>query len=127
MSLRPLPPIAPMQAMFNLLFRFWPRKSVGTPNASAPAAREVVFIKSRRSITQSEVVSADFSGSVFDLFDTRKRIHLLVPKCSNQAFAASLSCISRMTIVKTSTSYFACTSPAITAATLSSIWFQPSS
>ena len=46
--------------------------------------------------------------------------------CSNQAFAASLSCISRMTIVKTSTSYFACTSPAITAATLSSIWFQPS-
>ncbi len=46
--------------------------------------------------------------------------------CSNQAFAASLSCISHMTIVKTSTSYFACTSPAITAATLSSIWFQPS-
>ena len=33
----------------------------------------------------------------------------------------------RMTIVKTSTSYFACASPAITAATLSSIWFQPSS
>jgi hypothetical protein len=27
--------------------------------------------------------------------------------CSNQAFAASLSCISRTTIVKTSTSYFA--------------------
>ena len=47
--------------------------------------------------------------------------------CSNQAFAASLSCISRMTIVKTLTSYFVCTSPAITAATLSSIWFQPSS
>jgi hypothetical protein len=46
--------------------------------------------------------------------------------CSNQAFAASLSCISRMTIIKASTSYFACTSPAITAATLSSIWFQPS-
>jgi hypothetical protein len=36
--------------------------------------------------------------------------------CSNQAFAASLSCISRMTIVKTSTSYFACISPATTAA-----------
>jgi hypothetical protein len=35
--------------------------------------------------------------------------------------------ISRMTIVKTSTSYFACASPATTAATLSSIWFQPSS
>jgi hypothetical protein len=46
--------------------------------------------------------------------------------CSNQAFAASLSRISRTTIVKTSNSYFACTSPAITAATLSSIWFQPS-
>jgi hypothetical protein len=46
--------------------------------------------------------------------------------CSNQAFAATLSCISRTTIVKTSISYFDCTSPAITAATLSSIWFQPS-
>src|ERR1039458_9189997 len=34
--------------------------------------------------------------------------------------------ISRMTIFKRSTSYFACTSPAITAASLSSIWFQPS-
>jgi hypothetical protein len=34
--------------------------------------------------------------------------------------------ISRMTIIKTPTSYFACTSPAITAASLSSIWFQPS-
>jgi len=31
-----------------------------------------------------------------------------------------------MTILKTSTSYFACASPATTAATLSSIWFQPS-
>src|SRR2546421_53677 len=31
-----------------------------------------------------------------------------------------------MTIVKTSTSYFACASSATTAATLSSIWFQPS-
>ena len=46
--------------------------------------------------------------------------------CSNQAFAASLSRISCMTIVKTSNSYFACTSPSITAASLSSIWFQPS-
>jgi hypothetical protein len=45
--------------------------------------------------------------------------------CSNQAFAASLTRIHRMTIVKTPTSYFAF-SPAITAATLSSIWFQPS-
>ena len=34
--------------------------------------------------------------------------------------------ISRMTIIKTSTSYFACPSPATTAANLSSIWFQPS-
>jgi putative SOS response-associated peptidase YedK len=40
---------------------------------------------------------------------------------------ATLSCISRITIVKTSTSYSACASPATTAATLSSIWFQPSS
>jgi hypothetical protein len=47
--------------------------------------------------------------------------------CSNQAFAASLSCISRMTIVKTSTSYFACASSATTAATFSSVSFQPSS
>jgi len=35
--------------------------------------------------------------------------------------------ISRMTIVKTSTSYFASASPARTSAILSSIWFQPSS
>ena len=34
--------------------------------------------------------------------------------------------ISRMTIIKTSTSYFACASFVTTAATLSSIWFQPS-
>ena len=34
--------------------------------------------------------------------------------------------ISRMTIVKTPTSYFACASFVTTAATLSSIWFQPS-
>ena len=32
----------------------------------------------------------------------------------------------RMTIIKTSTSYFACPSPATTAANLSSIWFHPS-
>ena len=34
--------------------------------------------------------------------------------------------VPRRTIVKTSTSYFACASPARTAATLSRIWFQPS-
>jgi hypothetical protein len=31
-----------------------------------------------------------------------------------------------MTIIKASASYFACVSPATTAASLSSIWFQPS-
>jgi hypothetical protein len=36
------------------------------------------------------------------------------------------SIISRMTIIQASTSYFVCVSPAITAASLSSIWFQPS-
>ena len=45
---------------------------------------------------------------------------------SNQVSAASLSCRSRMTIVKTSTSYFACTSPATTAASFSSCSAQPS-
>ena len=34
--------------------------------------------------------------------------------------------ISRMTIIKTPTSYFACASFVTTSATLSSIWFQPS-
>src|ERR1700680_333529 len=34
--------------------------------------------------------------------------------------------ISRMTIIKSPTSYFACASFATTAASLSSIWFQPS-
>src|SRR5580704_5758061 len=80
-SLRPLPPI-PMQAMFNLLLRFCPRKSAGTPNASPPAARQPVLINPRRSIRESEVFSADFSGSVFGVFDTRKSIHSLVPKCA---------------------------------------------
>src|SRR5882724_8241047 len=47
-SLGPLLPVAPMDAMFNLLFRFLARNSVGTPNASAPAASEVVLTKSRR-------------------------------------------------------------------------------
>src|SRR5579863_3878955 len=37
----------------------------------------------------------------------------------------TFSC-SRMTIIKASASYFACVSPATTAASLSSIWFQPS-
>jgi hypothetical protein len=40
--------------------------------------------------------------------------------------AEGLESISRMTIIKTSTSYFACASPATTAASLSSIWCQPS-
>ena len=34
--------------------------------------------------------------------------------------------ILRMTVIKTTTSYAACASPATTAANLSSIWFQPS-
>jgi hypothetical protein len=37
----------------------------------------------------------------------------------------TFSC-SRMTIIKASASYFACVSPATTAASLSSIWCQPS-
>src|SRR5215472_16109730 len=41
------------------------------------------------------------------------------------ALSVTLSC-SRMTIIKASASYFACVSPATTAASLSSIWFQPS-
>ena len=41
--------------------------------------------------------------------------------------APTLLQISRMTIIKASTSYFACASFATTSATLSSIWFQPSS
>src|SRR5580658_926000 len=75
-SLRPFPPIAPTQAMFNLLFRFWPRKSVGTPNASAPAAREEVFIKSRRLTPGDETDSGEFKrGIVFDWFLMCNRIH----------------------------------------------------
>src|SRR5882724_5660509 len=71
-SLRPLPPI-PMQAMFNLLLRFCPRKSAGTPNASAPTARELVLINSRRSIRERQVVSGAFSESdILDDFDTQQ-------------------------------------------------------
>src|ERR1035438_6602568 len=73
-SLRPLPPI-PMQPMFNLLFRFWPRKSVGTPNASAPAASEVVLIKSRRLTGKDETDTGDFlRGNFFVRFHMRTSI-----------------------------------------------------
>src|SRR5215472_18004331 len=63
-SLRPLPPI-PTQATFNLLLRFCARKSAGTPNATAPAARELVLMNSRRSIGEGERPSEDFKGSRF--------------------------------------------------------------
>jgi hypothetical protein len=56
-----------MQAMFNLLFRFWPRNSVGTPNASAPAAREVVFINSRRLAREGAMDCEEFNRD--NLFD----------------------------------------------------------
>src|SRR5579871_2321934 len=46
-SLSPFP-ITPMDAMLILLFRFFPRTRTGTPKASAPAASEVAFMKSRR-------------------------------------------------------------------------------
>jgi hypothetical protein len=66
-----------MEAMFNLLFRFWPRKSVGTPNASAPAAREVVLMKSRRLTRGNETSSGDLNWSnLFDRFHMRTSIHL---------------------------------------------------
>src|SRR5579863_4974913 len=68
-SLRPLPPI-PTQAMFNLLLRFCPRKSAGTPKASAPAARELVLMNSRRSIREGTVFSGAFSESIFVMAST---------------------------------------------------------
>src|SRR5882757_5067037 len=68
-SLRPLPPI-PMQAMFSLLLRFCPRKSVGTPNASIPAVRELVLMNSRRLIRVSKVVSGVFNVSTFGMVST---------------------------------------------------------
>src|ERR1700679_3214379 len=59
----------PMLAMFNLLCRCWPRKSVGTPNASAPAAREVVFRKSRRLVREGKRGAGEFNrGNFFALF-----------------------------------------------------------
>src|SRR5215469_11970987 len=58
-SLRPLPPI-PTQAMFSLLLRFCPRKSVGTPKANAPAAREPVLMNSRRPMEESKEDSGIF-------------------------------------------------------------------
>src|ERR1700710_1691441 len=70
-SLRPFPPI-PMQAMFNLLLRFCPRKSVGTPSARVPAAKELVLINSRRSTRESAAVSRTFREGNFPVgFDTR--------------------------------------------------------
>src|SRR6476469_8635276 len=69
-SLRPFPP-SPMQATFNLLLRFFPRKSAGAPNARAPAARELVLIKSRRSTRESSAGSGVFREGNFSVgFDT---------------------------------------------------------
>src|SRR5580698_9712713 len=73
-SPRPLPPI-PTQAMFNLLLRFWPRKSAGTPNANAPAARELVLINSRRPTRGSEGFSDFFIVGILGIVSTRNRIH----------------------------------------------------
>ena len=62
---------------------------------------------------------------------TRSRLELSL-RCCPQLESPGWTCLyfpfssSRMTIIKASTSYFACASPATTAATLSSIWFQPS-
>src|SRR4051794_28842680 len=69
-SLRPFPPI-PMQAMFNLLLRFCPRTNAGTPNASAPAARELVLIKLRRSTRGTAVSGVLREGNFSVGFDTR--------------------------------------------------------
>jgi hypothetical protein len=46
--------------MFNLLFRFWPRKSSGTPNVMAPVASEAVFKKLRRFKAVTENGAGDF-------------------------------------------------------------------
>ena len=78
-SLWPLPPI-PMQAMFNLLFKFWPRSSVGTPNASAPAAKEVVSMKARRLIWEDETDLGDSERTEFSgLLDMRNSINCRGP------------------------------------------------
>jgi hypothetical protein len=46
--------------------------------------------------------------------------------CLKRSRAPFRFSISRMTNIKTSTCYFACASPVTTAASFSSIWFQPS-
>jgi hypothetical protein len=55
-----------------------------------------------------------------------RRLFGQVTRSPNSAASRPLSFISRTTMIKLSASYFACASPATTAATLSSIWFQPS-
>ena len=75
-SPRPLPPMAPTEAMFNLLFRFWPRKSAGTPKASAPAARAVVLMKSRRSRREDGTGSGEvIRNNLSEFMRMSNRIH----------------------------------------------------
>src|SRR5262245_8569433 len=58
----PRPPQA-MNAMFNLLFRFWPRRSAGAPAMTADLAR-VLATNSRRVIGLGGVIFAeDFIGA----------------------------------------------------------------
>src|SRR5215475_5065870 len=88
-SLLPFPPI-PMQAMFNLLLRFCPRKSAGKPNATAPVARELVLINSRRSTRESSAVSGNFrEGNLGDGLDTRSEYTAPLPRFLLESLLAS--------------------------------------
>src|SRR5213593_2675551 len=59
------PPQA-MNAMFNLLFRFWPRRNAGAPATTAVVAR-VLATNSRRVIGLGGVIFAeDFMGLTFN-------------------------------------------------------------
>ena len=87
----------------------------------------VLFFGQLKEITGVSQKEAELSDGACaeDLFERQGR---RFPRLAEiRASAASPSCISRMTIIKTSTSYFACARPATTAANLSSISTQPSS
>src|SRR5215475_1207836 len=78
-----------MQAMFNLLLRFCPRKSAGKPNATAPAARELVLINSRRSTRESTAVSGAFKEGNFGL-DTRSEYTAQLPTSLLESLLAAV-------------------------------------
>jgi hypothetical protein len=93
-----------------------PRYAVTAEVASSSLVVPAIKFSENRNVQESPFGASCIFGGMSGASKAKRR-----EARSNQASVADLSCISRMAISKTSTSYFACASAATTAATLSSI------